>query len=161
MIRLSAFGACAAAALLLSLSACAGAGEAPGRRPPRPTTPPSTPVVIEREHLDWAEKALGRELWQTPRATRAAGGIAPGKEGTLEFTPAEPGRYRIALVCEGPSTVTLKISSADGPLGVGSTDCGTAVNTIMALPVRKLKATVDGADAEGMWAVAVAPAEAP
>ncbi|MCG2623156.1 hypothetical protein LVY72_14755 [Arthrobacter sp. I2-34] len=116
--------------------------------------------MIELEHLDWAEKTLGKEFWQTPGATRAAGGIAPGAAGALEFTPAEPGWYRIALVCEGPSTVTLKISSADGTIGAGSTDCGTAVNAMMNLPVRQLKATVDGADAEGKWAVAVAPAQA-
>ncbi|MCG2623135.1 hypothetical protein LVY72_14630 [Arthrobacter sp. I2-34] len=160
MMRHSVFVACAAAALLMSLSACTGAGEEPGAAPST-STAPSTPTMSGPALEDWAQKAFDEEIWGSPGAFKAAGGIGPGQDGGLEFTPAKAGWYRIGMVCEGASSIDLKVSSADGPLGAGSADCGPAVNTRMKLPAGMVNVTVDGTGAEGQWAVAVAPTEAP
>jgi hypothetical protein len=157
MIRHSMFSACTATILLMSLSACTGAAEAPEATP----SASATPSVRESDPTVWAQRAFGEEVWGTPGAFKAAGNIAPAREGGLEFTPPKAGWYRISMVCEGPSSIALRVTDAAGPLGSGSTDCGTAVNTRMRLPANKVKVTVDGADAEGQWAVAVAPTEAP
>lgn len=156
MIRHS-IRACTAAALLMSLTACTGAAEAPQAE----STSSASASTPERGYEDWAQKAFGEEQWGAPGVIRAGGNIAPGRGGGLEFTPAKAGWYRIGLACQGPTTVELKVPDADGQFGTGSTNCGTEGNTRMKLPANKVKVTIHGADAEGQWAVAVAPAEAP
>jgi hypothetical protein len=157
MIRHPAFRACAAAVLLLSLSACTGTGEKPEAEP----SASGTPTARESDPTAWARQAFGEEIWGKPGSFKAAGGIGPGSDGGLKFTPATAGWYRIAMVCEGAGSIDLKVSSADGPLGAGSTGCGMATNTTMELPASMVKVTVDGAGDAGQWAVAVAPAKAP
>ncbi|SDR16041.1 hypothetical protein [Arthrobacter crystallopoietes] len=138
-----------AAILLLGLTACVG-GE-------------STDSVSfqERDPNAWAQEVFGSDLWQAEGMSGGAGGIAPGSEAGTSFTPEQPGWYSISIACQGPTSISVKITGTGGEIGSGITPCGPAVTTTMDLPVGKIAVKVDGANTKGMWALAVSPTEAP
>lgn len=110
---------------------------------------------------EWANQQFGEELWGSPGAHRAAGGIGRGNEAGMEFTPSKAGWHSIGMACEGTSSITVTVTAIDNVLGSGSTDCGSAVTTKMELPASQVTISVEGVEARGMWAIAVAPTEAP
>ncbi|MEV7647846.1 hypothetical protein [Arthrobacter sp. NPDC089319] len=145
------FGALAAA-LLLSVTACGPLG----------VTPETANTQVQRDPDEWVNQQFSGGKWGPPGVYRAGGGIGgPGDETGLEFTPAKPGWYRIGMVCEGASSMTVTATASGEALGTGSTDCGSEVTTTMELPASKVMIAVEGAEAQGMWALAVAPTEAP
>ena len=138
-----------AATLLLSVTACGPLG----------MSLEAEDTQDQRDPEEWANQQFGEEQWGAPGVHRASGGIGPG--AGLEFTPEKAGWYSIGMVCEGASSMTVTVTAAGGDLGTGSTDCGSEVTTTMELPVSKVTIAVENAEAKGLWALAVAPAEAP
>jgi hypothetical protein len=143
-----ALGAVAAAVLLLT--ACS----------PASTSQETEAAPTQRDPDEWVNQQFSEERWGGPGVHRAAGGIGPGSDGGLDFTPEKAGWYDIGMVCEGANSITVTVAAADGELGTGSTDCGSAVTTTIELPASKVSIAAEGTGS-GMWAVAVAPAEAP
>jgi hypothetical protein len=116
----------------------------------------------QRDPAEWENQQFSGEQWGLPGVHRAGGGIGgPGSETGLEFTPAKAGWYLIGMACEGASSITVTVTAGGGALGTGSTDCGSEVTTTMELPASKVMIAVEGAETKGMWALAVAPTEAP
>jgi hypothetical protein len=141
-----------ASALLLSATACAPFG----------VSTEAQETQGQRDPEEWAKQQFSEERWGTPGAYSAAGGLdGHGSEAGLEFTPEKAGWYAVGMACEGASSITVTVAAADGVLGDGSTDCASAVTTTMELPAGKITMTVEGAEAKGMWALAVAPTDAP
>lgn len=126
-----------AAALLLTVTAC-GPSPDPG---------------------EWAKQQFNEKHWGAPGVHSAAGGIGPG--AGMDFTPGNPGWYDIGMACEGTDSMTVTVTSADGELGTGNTDCGSEVTTTMELPASQITIAVEGKETQGQWAIAIAPAEAP
>ncbi|WP_262103454.1 hypothetical protein [Arthrobacter sp. Marseille-P9274] len=140
-----------ATALLLAVAACGPAGvslEAEGA-----TTQPAL--------TEWANQQFNEERWGEPGVHQGAGGIGPGSDGGLEFTPGKAGWYAIGMACEGAESIAVTVTVADGDLGTGNTSCGSEVRTTMELPASKVTIAVEGAEDSGMWALAVTPADAP
>jgi len=141
-----------AAAVLLSVTACGPLG----------VSPVGEDTQNQHNPEEWAYQQFGEEQWGAPGVHRASGGIGgSGSEAGLEFTPEKAGWYGLGMACEGASFITVTVTATDGELGTGSTDCGSTVTTTMELPAGKIKIAVEGAEAKGLWALAVAPAEAP
>ncbi|WP_262104832.1 hypothetical protein [Arthrobacter sp. Marseille-P9274] len=139
-----------AAALLLSVTACG----------PVSVSLETEGTQTQRDPDEWVNQQFSGERWGGPDVHRAAGEIGPGSDGGLEFTPEKAGWYDIGMVCEGASSITVTVAAADDELGTGSTDCGSAVTTTMELPASKVSIAAEGTGS-GMWAVAIALAEAP
>lgn len=139
----------AAVALLLILPGCAANLEQ------------TAPLTAEVSGEDRAQGALDQVLREAPGAWGASGGLVPHRESGLEFAPEQAGWHRITMVCDGSGSMRLAISVSGEALGSGETDCGTPVSTTMELPAGTLSVTAYGADAEGVYAVAIAPAKAP
>ncbi|MCW2134994.1 hypothetical protein [Arthrobacter sp. VKM Ac-2550] len=137
------------AILFFSMTACVG-GDSAGLS-----------SLDETDPALWARTAFGDDEWQGPGTTVSAGGLAPGSDAGLSFTPENPGWYRVAMSCKGPSSMSVKVSGSGNELGTGFTPCGTTVTTTMKLPAGMIDIRVDGANARGMWAVALAPTDAP
>ncbi len=139
----------AATILLLSLSACTG-GE---------STESSN--LHERDPDAWAQQVFGYDLFQAEGVSGSAGGIAPGSQAGTSFTPENPGWYSVSMACKGPTSISVMITGTGGELGSGITPCGAAVTTTVELPAGVIDVKVDGANSQGMWALAFAPTEAP
>jgi hypothetical protein len=141
-----------AAALLLSVTACGPAG----------VSLEAEDNQVQRDPAEWENQQFNEEKWGLPGVYRAGGGIGgPGSETGLEFTPATAGWYLIGMVCQGASSMTVTATASGDALGTGSTDCGSEVTTTMELPASRVMIAVEGAETKGMWALAVAPTEAP
>ncbi len=141
-----------AAVLLLSVTACGPLGvslEAEGTQ-------------VQRDPAEWENQQFSEAKWGLPGVHRAGGGIGgPGSETGLEFTPSMAGWYLIGMACEGASSITVTAAASGDVLGTGSADCGSEVTTTMELPASRVMIAVEGAETKGMWALAVAPTEAP
>jgi hypothetical protein len=144
-----ALGALAAAVLLLT--ACG----------PATTSQKTEAAPTQNKRDEWVNQQFSEERWGAPGVHRASAGIGPGSDGGLEFTPERAGRYDIGMACEGTSSIAITVASADGNLGSGGTDCGSVMTSTMELPVGKVTIKVEGEEGAGMWALAVAPADAP
>jgi hypothetical protein len=136
-----------AVVLLMPVTACThgGTGPAPSAADPG----------------QWANQQFNEERWGAPGTATASGGITPGSEAGTQFTPSVAGWHAIGIACKGPSSITVTVSNADGELGSGTVGCGTEVTTTMELPVGQVTITVTRATTRGMWALAVAPTDAP
>ncbi|WP_336713065.1 hypothetical protein [Arthrobacter sp. USHLN218] len=124
-----------AMALLLAVTACTGGTE-------------DAPSAAD--HGDWASQQFNEERWGSPGASIASGYITPGSEVGTQFTPTAAGWQAIGIACQGPGSVTVTVSNADGELGSGTVGCGTEVTTTMELPVGQVTITVDRATSRGM-----------
>ena len=113
----------------------------------------------QRNPDQWADQQFSEERWGAPGVVRTAGGIGPG--AGLEFTPKKAGWYDIGMACEGATSLTVTVTAAGDVLATGSTDCGSEVTTKMELPASKVSVAVEATEANGMWAMAVAPTDAP
>jgi hypothetical protein len=141
-----------ATVLLLSVTACGPMG----------VSPEAGETQDQPDPEDWAKQQFSDRRWGTPGAHRASGGLGgPGSKAGLEFTPGKAGWYAVGMACEGATSITVTVAATDGVLGDGSTDCGSAATTTMELPASKVSIAVEGAEAGGMWALAVAPTAAP
>jgi hypothetical protein len=141
-----------AGALLLSVAACGPMG----------VSPEAEEAQDQPDPEEWGSRQFSDQRWGAPGAHRASGGLgSPGSEAGLEFTPEKAGWYAVGMACEGSTSITVTVTAADGVLGDGSTDCGSAVTTTMELPAGKVSIAVEGAEAGGLWALAVAPTAAP
>jgi hypothetical protein len=143
-----------AAALLLSVTAC---GPSEGSRAAKQAEAEQT--QDQRDPEEWAAQQFNEEQWGAPGVTQASGGLGPG--AGLDFTPENPGSYNIGMVCEGTNSMTITVKAADGEIGTGSADCGSEVTTTMELPASKVTIAVEGSEAKGMWALALASSKAP
>jgi hypothetical protein len=139
----------AAAILLLALTACVGGASTESTN------------LNETDPALWARTALGDDEWQGAGASMSAGGLAPGSDAGMSLTPENPGWHRIDMACKGPSSMSVKITGADSEISSGIIPCGAAVRTTVELPATLIDIKVDGANVRGMWAVAMAPTEAP
>lgn len=119
------------------------------------------PVLCSLAMRDWASQQFNEERWRSPGASMASGYITPGREVGTQFTPTAAGWHAIGIACQGPGSITVTVSNADGELGSGTVGCGSEVTTTMELPVGQVTITVDRATSRGMWALAVAPTDAP
>jgi hypothetical protein len=146
-----AFGALAAI-LLLSVTGCGPLG----------MSLEAEDTQEQRDPEEWANQQFGEKQWGMPGVHRGSGGVGgPGSGTGLEFTPEKAGWYGIGMVCEGANSITVTVTATESELGTGSTDCGSAVTTTMELPASKVTITVENAEAKGLWALAVAPGDAP
>ncbi|SDR04370.1 hypothetical protein [Arthrobacter crystallopoietes] len=136
------------ASLIFLLTACGSAGTSQEAAPP-----------VEQDPNEWAKQQFGEKRWGAPGVHSAAGGIGPG--AGMDFTPGNAGWYDIGMACEGTDSMTVTVTSADGDLGTGNTDCGSEVTTTMELPASQITIAVEGTETQGQWAIAIAPAEAP
>ncbi|MCW2131925.1 hypothetical protein [Arthrobacter sp. VKM Ac-2550] len=148
--------------VLLALAGCSSDDQTPGGPPGVSTEAEDAKTgdaETQRDPDQWANQQFNEERWGAPGVHRASGGIGPG--AGLEFTPKTAGWYDIGMACEGATSLTVTITAAGDVLGTGSTDCGSQVTTKMELPASKVSVAVEATEVNGMWAMALAPTDAP